>query len=138
MEDEVGDAALPEEEGMGEEGGDDGQHESPGVDAANSGAEQNTAQHDGTPITFKPLHSHKRRTGITKPPVWVSCMVSAYPHPSLTYPHSHLATPTSTLPTAPPPTLPTHHLRVSCRGTQGWLVSCCWRPKAEQYVLAHR
>ena len=102
MEDEVGDAALPEEEGMGEEGGDDGQHESPGVDAANSGAEQNTAQHDGTPITFKPLHSHKRRTGITKPPVWVSCMVSAYPHPSLTYPHSHLATPTSTLPTAPP------------------------------------
>ena len=91
MEDEVGDAALPEEEGMGEEGGDDGQHESPGVDAANSGAsgdtgstvagtEQNTAQHDGTPITFKPLHSHKRRTGITKPPVWVSCMVSAYPH----------------------------------------------------------
>ena len=103
MEDEVGDAALPEEEGMGEEGGDDGQHESPGVDAANSGAEQNTAQHDGTPITFKPLHSHKRRTGITKPPVWVSCMVSAYPHPILTYPHAHLATPTATLPTAPPP-----------------------------------
>lgn len=79
---------------MGEEGGDDGQHESPGVDAATSGAsgdtgstvagtEQNTAQHDGTPITFKPLHSHKRRTGITKPPVWVSCMSELQRHARL-------------------------------------------------------